>query len=79
MSGGYFNYDQERCYAMAEVIGDWLDKHGDDEPSEVVDRMRYAMKRLVEAGCMAHRIDWYISGDDGVESFVERWNAAGLP
>jgi hypothetical protein len=41
-------------------------------PTEVQDRMRQAVYYLRIAKVYAHRVDWYLSGDDGEESFISR-------
>lgn len=53
----------------------------DDEPQyhahfspEVEARMREAVALLNRAYIYAHRIDWFLSGDDSEESFLERLN-----
>jgi hypothetical protein len=43
-------------------------------PKEIQDRMNEAVKALEIAHIYAQRIDWYLSGDDGDESFLERLN-----
>lgn len=42
------------------------------ESEEVQERMRHAIRALKIAKVYAQRVDWYLSGDDGEESFLER-------
>jgi len=41
-------------------------------PEEVQEKLREAVKQLKIAAVYAHRVDWFLSGDDGEESFLER-------
>ena len=42
------------------------------ESEAVQERMRHAIRALKIAKIYAQRVDWYLSGDDGEESFLER-------
>ena len=42
------------------------------ESEEVQKRMRHAIRALKIAKVYAQRVDWYLSGDDGEESFINR-------
>ena len=54
----YSKYPEERTYHV--------------ESEEVQERMRHAIEALKIAKVYAQRVDWYLSGDDGEESFLER-------
>ncbi len=41
-------------------------------PKEIQDEMRNAIRILRQAAVYAQRIDWYLSGDDGADSFLDR-------
>lgn len=41
-------------------------------PEKVQEKMLEAIKALKIAGIYAHRVDWFLSGDDGEESFLKR-------
>ena len=41
-------------------------------PKEIQDRFKEAIKHLKLAHIYAQRIDWFLSGDDGEESFLTR-------
>ena len=56
---------------------DWYEKYPEDKfhykyPDEVIEELKNAVKALRIAQIYAHRVDWYMSGDDGEESFIER-------
>ena len=63
-------------------IQDWYDeeyfkkypeeKYYYTHPKEVQDKMREAVKILRMAAIYAQRVDYYLSGDDGEESFLRR-------
>jgi hypothetical protein len=79
MSGGRFNYNQHRIYDIAETIQSIIDgnKSRDDEfdyglTDDVLPTLRDAVKALRIAHVYAHRVDWFLSGDDGEEQFVKR-------
>lgn len=41
-------------------------------PQEIQDKMREAVNYLKIAYVYAHRTDWFLSGDDGDESYIRR-------
>lgn len=41
---------------------------------KTIEKFREAAITLERARIMAQRIDWLVSGDDGEETFHERWN-----
>lgn len=43
-------------------------------PKEIQEKFKDAIKALRIASIYAQRIDWFISGDDGEESFLKRLN-----
>lgn len=56
---------------------DFYDKYPEErynrvESDIVQEKMREAIKALEIAHIYAHRVDWYLSGDDGEESFLRR-------
>lgn len=73
MSGGRFNYDQYRIQGIADHVEDEIIRAEEREHSaEIVDAMKRGREALLVAQVYAHRIDWYLSGDDGPESFLAR-------
>jgi hypothetical protein len=86
MSGGHFQYQQYRIEEIAvdidEIIGSNDDAtlnqygvmRGNGYPPEVIEKFKEAAHTLRQAAEMAHRVDWLVSGDDGEESFMRRWD-----
>ncbi len=86
MSGGHFDYQQYRLHDIATMIDELVASNDDDTIDEFGNRrgrgyslstlMRFkiASHALKKAATMAQRIDWLVSGDDGEESFLRRWN-----
>lgn len=76
MSGGYFNYQQFRLHDIAEEIAEAIKCIEDGSyaiDKAVIPKFKEAIVALRKAEVMAHRIDYLISGDDGVETFFKRW------
>ena len=85
MSGGHFQYQQYRIEDIAVEIGEmigsnddqsldeWGQLRGNNYPPEILEKFREAAHTLRQAAEMAHRVDWLVSGDDGEESFMRRW------
>ena len=48
------------------------EKYNPVESKEVQEKMREAIKALRVSYIYAQRVDWYLSGDDGEESFLSR-------
>ena len=72
MSGGYFNYDQFRINDIATLTEDYLVTHREELPEDIQRHFQDAIKALLIAATYAQRIDWFISGDDGEDSFHRR-------
>ena len=54
-------------------ISDWRDKYNKQRyKPETIKEFKKAVKVLRKAYIYAHRIDWFLSGDDGEETFHER-------
>jgi hypothetical protein len=56
---------------------EWYEKYPEDlyhhrYPDHVIEKFKEGVRILREAQVYAHRIDWFISGDDGEESFMTR-------
>jgi len=85
MSGGHFNYDQNRIEYVASGIDELIATNDSDEVNEYGDVIGYhfppdilakfdetrKVLRLAEA--MAQRVDLLVSGDSGEDSFMEGW------
>ncbi len=60
-----------------ETYGDYYKDHPEEciypyYPEKIQVKMREAIEVLNRAGVYVQRIDWFLSGDDGEESFLER-------
>ena len=81
MSGGHFDYAQYTLEAIADEIRNLIAQNGSTSlnpeakySAETIAKFLEADKTLRLAAVMAQRIDWLVSGDDGEESFHERWD-----
>lgn len=80
MSGGHFDYQQYRITDIVEEIESIIKNniikndisYTHTYPESVLLEFKKAVKILKEGAIYTQRIDWLISGDDGVESFHER-------
>lgn len=83
MSGGRFDYIQHRLNAVIDDIDDILHNiksHSCDDDDVGLTETRLKMAKLLVATAAAaiHRIDWWVSGDDGTDSFHRRWKEDGI-
>ena len=78
MSGGHFNYAQDRLVPVIEELDSLIQraKSGDDLNLSklIISRIKEAKLTTLLAQEMIQRIDWLISGDDGGNSFHKKWN-----
>ena len=73
MSGGYFNYDQYRINDIADQIERFVANNDRYEfPDSVLIQFREALYYLKMASIYTQRIDWFLCGDDSIESFLGR-------
>jgi hypothetical protein len=72
MSGGHFDYKQYRIEDIATSIEEYLDEYEHTLAIETVNKFKEGIDLLRKAAVYAQRIDWFISGDDGEESFHRR-------
>ena len=77
MSGGHFDYNQYRCEEIADDIERLIARNNFSE--ETLAKFRLAAETCRLAAKMAQRVDWLASGDDGEETFHQRWDEEGLP
>lgn len=80
MSGGYFDYDQDKISYIAdevesliannEVENEW--STGPRYSPKVIAEFKKGLRVLREAFIYAQRIDWLVSCDDGEEQFHNR-------
>jgi hypothetical protein len=86
MSGGHFDYKQYDIFEIAREIerlikfndSDQVNEYGErigrDFSGETITKFKIAIDILSQAAIMAQRIDWLVSGDDGEETFHQRWD-----
>ena len=90
MSGGFFGQKKYQIRLVAEEIDELIlsnddqskdgwGQEGNNFPPEIIEKFQEAAHALRRAEEMAHRIDWLVSGDDGEESFLERWDKEVRP
>ena len=90
MSGGHFEYIQDRVEGVARKIEDMIVSNNDESMNEwgytvgkffepeTIERFKQAAEAAHKAAAMIQRVDWLVSGDDGEESFRRRWDEDGL-
>lgn len=68
MSGGYFDYVQDRMFRAADRLASLIET--DDQYSkETLAELGKALAMLRASAIYLQRIDWLISGDDTEDSF----------
>jgi len=72
MSGGHFEYKQYDLECIADSIDAILAEKPEYSDS-TLHMFRVTSHMLRRTAIMVQRIDWLVSGDDGEESFHERW------
>jgi len=83
MSGGTFDYSQYRIIDIIETIQSHINRQGEkidyqygDEHQifqpEVLKRLQDAIECLKKAYVYAQRVDRFLAGDDGDETFIWR-------
>ena len=78
MSGGQFDYIQYRIIDVVEQVENTIERYADCEDGwckvskETLHRMLETRNTLWLAQTMLHRLDWFVSGDDGEETYHER-------
>ena len=85
MSGGHFEYQQYRFEDIAceierliAIEQQEVNEYRDQYLDETLRLFKLAADTCREAGNMAQRIDWLVSGDDGEDSFHRRWKEEGI-
>lgn len=81
MSGGQFDYKQSYLEDIANDIEELIEMN--DRPDdwgyvrgykkETIKKFQQTVDNLRETYEMVRRVDWLVSGDDGEETFHERW------
>ena len=87
MSGGHFDYAQYRMEDIAVEIDNLIERNNkanmeewlgcsDDSnfyPLKIIKKFKEAAYTIRRAAEMVQRVDYLVSGDDGEDSFLERW------
>jgi hypothetical protein len=71
MSGGHWDYIQEKMMHITVDIPMYVRRNPIDDP-EVVCTLEEAVKAIRIAAIYVERVDWLFSGDDGEEDFLRR-------
>lgn len=67
MSGGYWDYIQYQITNPVDSLRTMSENP--DYPEDVRQNMRECARQLTEGAIRLQRLDWLLSGDDGVESY----------
>jgi len=78
MSGGHFNYIQHSIDDAAEEVRGTAERYAKTCTGQTISRLNEAADLLERAAKMLNRIDYFIEGDDGEESFNRRWEEDGI-
>lgn len=75
---GYFDYTQHKTEDIANKIDKIIERNGTSKsfhtyPPDIIEKFKEAAHTLRRAADMAQRVDWLVSGDDGEDSFRQRW------
>ena len=77
MSGGRFGFVQYNLSDVADSIREHREREMKDPdyplPADIAEKFEEAAKTCELASVMVQRVDWLLSGDDGYDSFRERW------
>ncbi len=72
MSGGFFDYSGNLDSSADEIHKIILENKSFQ--GETIMKLKLAENVLRLAQIAIHRIDWFMSGDDGEDEFNERWD-----
>ena len=75
MSGGHFDYRQDRILEMVLGVEEAIAQRGKDFSPATSRALREGVGALKIAYTYAQRIDWLLSGDDGEDAFHRRLQA----
>ena len=83
LSGGHFEYKQYKCGYLADDVLDVIREFSDRASEDNYDiseydkncfiktcKISYDLLKLIEM--LVQRIDWYLSGDDGMDNFIKK-------
>jgi hypothetical protein len=75
LSGGHFDYKQYQLTYLQDELEHLVQQHEEDvekQPEEIIVAAAGAISLLSMAFVLIHRIDYFMSGDDGLEQFISR-------
>ncbi len=86
MSGGTFGYAQYRCNDIADMLKEEIENNNvkdnfgycNNFSEETLNKFKETLKDIEIIAKKVQRIDWLLAGDDGEETFHERWKEEGL-
>ncbi len=73
MSGGSFNYVQDKITDAADRLESMMDVYKTEYSQMTVDKFEKTVRCLRWAAIAITRTDWLLSGDDGENTFHARW------
>ena len=78
MSGGHFDYQQNKIAEMADSVKELIETNGEHEwrnySPETIREFKNGLAFLQLAYVYAQRIDWLVSSDDSESTFHQRLN-----
>lgn len=72
MSGGYFEYNQHHIIDILEKVNELHISDFEETDSKLEDDIEHLRDLLEECYTRTQRLDWLLSGDDGLETYHER-------
>lgn len=83
MSGGHFDYREFSLEVIADQIAELIENnntpdewgYANDYSDETIRLFKETADMLRKLAYRVHRIDYLVSGDDGEETFLEKWEA----
>jgi len=73
MSGGTFDYNDHHISQIANEIEEYIVQNSKEQTysPETIQRLNEAVNLLRKAAVLVHRIDYFLAGDHGENSFHE--------
>lgn len=72
MSGGHYDYKQYQIDQVADQLEEDIKTIGTTVNKETLTQMKTGLKHIRIAAIYTRRLDYFLSGDDGEESFHAR-------
>jgi len=74
MSGGEFGYVQYKLEDCASQIESLIEGYSKTCDTKTMNRFKKTVKLSRSVAAMVNRIDYFVSCDDGEETFNKRWD-----